>query len=645
MYFDGGEPEASAEGYYTAIPVTVDAADPGVRQYAALGDSYSSGEGLSPYLPGRLGVMDHRDCHRSERSWPAKVVLPDSGLEAIDDLEMNTKFKFPACAGAVIKNFWWEKQQTPYPHTDESSPVVPLQFQELSTETDLVTWTIGGNDAGFSHVIQFCFVMSNCFAQPFARTTTGGIVTLSEWLDVKVDQITEQYTAMYEEAVYLTDGNATIVVAGYPHLVAPIPLRAAVDCALLDPVERLDMTGAVDQLNDAAAFAAETAGIEYVSVLDAFGLNSGVCGQVVAGLEKISGVQFADSGEQVVKLLAPCFSTLRLIVGGGLCPSSDPGNPPLDPGSFHPKESGTEAYAQAVSERLAELAAEAVEQDLPVNDLGLPVVRGRRFTRPSGASAATAASASVRAEERVAAADSYSDADLAAIQNYRHDSLDYGYVAEGFDSCHGAVTPGQKIIFRGQGFAPGSDVTVTWQDASMDTPTGNSPTIKADDTGTVIAGFQIPATTAAAGGVTLVGVQDDGVGQSLIAPFGIAAPGTECADLARATGQMTLPADVKFPVIGGDPDSPPPGDGGGPGDTPGDDTPGDDPAEPSGAEDDEGAQGSGSPAAGNEPGGPLAATGSEAMPLVMLGLSLIATGGVFVRRSKTANVSGGAHLR
>src|SRR5690349_5073167 len=81
--------------------------------YVALGDSYSSGTGTRTYFDS--------GCQRSVYAYPSLV----------DTQRPNTDLVFAACSGATTAN------------------VLNTQVNSLTANTNWVTITIGGNDAGF----------------------------------------------------------------------------------------------------------------------------------------------------------------------------------------------------------------------------------------------------------------------------------------------------------------------------------------------------------------------------------------------------------------------------------------------------------------------------------------------------------------
>jgi hypothetical protein len=99
-------------------------------EYVAMGDSYSSGEGLAPYL-------DKSGCDRSNQAYGPQL---DSALS------LGT-MTFAACSGAVTQDFF---------APNHKYPSEPAQIRQLKTTTTSVTFTIGGNDVGFKSVVEKC---------------------------------------------------------------------------------------------------------------------------------------------------------------------------------------------------------------------------------------------------------------------------------------------------------------------------------------------------------------------------------------------------------------------------------------------------------------------------------------------------------
>lgn len=97
-------------------------------RYAALGDSYSSGEGTFDYID------PQQRCHRSKKSY-SYLLASDFSLG--DPLLV-------ACAGAITDDVFSERDGE------------PAQGGKLSSDNEVVTLTIGGNDALFGEVLNRC---------------------------------------------------------------------------------------------------------------------------------------------------------------------------------------------------------------------------------------------------------------------------------------------------------------------------------------------------------------------------------------------------------------------------------------------------------------------------------------------------------
>jgi phospholipase/lecithinase/hemolysin len=152
------------EGDYTAT-VTCGSAQLGTaalhveqtRTYAALGDSYSSGQGAfaSNYIPPSDGTLN--DCHRAITAWPVLIRAAT-----------NTSIDFAACSGAVIDDF----QSFNVKRRDEVSGSgngleVPQRDHVSPKVTALTSLSVGGNDVGFVEIL------ASCIAGPFAPGRFG----------------------------------------------------------------------------------------------------------------------------------------------------------------------------------------------------------------------------------------------------------------------------------------------------------------------------------------------------------------------------------------------------------------------------------------------------------------------------------------
>jgi lysophospholipase L1-like esterase len=181
--------------YYTEAFVEVVPSD----HYVAMGDSYSSGTGTFNY------TLLYGDCYRS----------PDSyGFYVADELGIGDP-SVTACHGAQTADFYGQN-----PNTGMSA-----QLDSLTTSTAYVTLTIGGNDAGFSSVLERC--TDHPANQGWGCSTDSSVITT---LDQRFDALAGTAGAQAPdgrsiaslEQLYVDIAaeapNAEIYVGGYPRL-------------------------------------------------------------------------------------------------------------------------------------------------------------------------------------------------------------------------------------------------------------------------------------------------------------------------------------------------------------------------------------------------------------------------------------------
>lgn len=136
--------------------------------YVALGDSYASGVGAG---------NTSGSCSQSPNAYPALWASANTPAS----------FTFKACSGAT------------------TSTVISGQLSALNSSTTLVSVTVGGNDVGFTSIMETCVLESTSFcesavakAEAYANTTLpGNLGTL--FADIRADA-----------------PNARVVVTDYP---------------------------------------------------------------------------------------------------------------------------------------------------------------------------------------------------------------------------------------------------------------------------------------------------------------------------------------------------------------------------------------------------------------------------------------------
>ncbi len=228
-------------------------------QYVALGDSYSAGEG-APNPDYIFGTdLDDNRCHRSTAAYP---YLLANAL----GLPIETFF-FEACAGAEIRDFYHGNG----PDKKREQP----QRNWLNTVTTLVTLTIGGNDAGFPDVMEYCArrtIYEKLCQKKFQDDVTKAIDRISS---PKSDQ--EHSLPKLFAEIRRRSPNAKVLVVGYPRLFPKIPpvvcLTGAPDHRFPLPASQLSifvksdmewMNEMAKQLDYTIATAAANAGFTYI---------------------------------------------------------------------------------------------------------------------------------------------------------------------------------------------------------------------------------------------------------------------------------------------------------------------------------------------------------------------------------------------
>lgn len=173
------------------------------RSYAALGDSFSSGAGITP--------VDYLPCARSEQNYP-KLLAKHLHLD-IQDV---------TCGGAKTTDL--VDQQTP------TGGVNPPQLNAVDSSTALVTLGIGLNDEGLSYVLSYA-----CLPSAGSKAACAAYMKLP-YSDVKkaIDAAADRVGSALEQ-IRSQAPNAKIVLVGYPRSLpktgycpAKLPLPAAV---------------------------------------------------------------------------------------------------------------------------------------------------------------------------------------------------------------------------------------------------------------------------------------------------------------------------------------------------------------------------------------------------------------------------------
>ncbi len=362
----------------------------------ALGDSYSSGEGNPPFEAGTDQSGDF--CHRSLAAYS----------NALAAAYKTAPLLFYACSGARTYNMLSVLQ---YP----GEVNVQVDQPGVNTSANLVTLTVGGNDAGFASALQAC-ITQKLAADLYNGTTAG---TIAQWLGFGLDPScanSSSFTSSLNQQILNIEGpvqnvfatlraktsatNTSIIAANYP-LIFP-DTSAEQTCIQLSPwlttADQTWMNTEGNTLDTTEQTAASQAGVNMVDVRPLFdGGDHEVCGNGGAWINGMTW-NWGDLFNQF---------------------------PPVQ-GSFHPNANGQNGYATAIDNYIKS-ATNLTPQGLPANPA--PVAT-------ASAPAATAAPAD-------------------SITN-----LNVTPVGVTYPSCKGHFRAGGQVRVTGSGFAASTKVTV-----------------------------------------------------------------------------------------------------------------------------------------------------------------------------------------
>lgn len=203
----------------SALAVTTPAAAQSSINYVALGDSYASGVGAG---------STSGSCDRSPNAYPqlwANANAPASYVSV-------------ACSGAT------------------TSTVISTQLSALSSSTTLVSITVGGNDVGFTSVMETCVLES-----------TSACVSAIDTAENKMStQLPGELNSVLS-GIAADAPDARVVVTGYPQL---YDLSKSSGCIGLSTTDRTDLNQAADDLDGQIQAAAGRYGDTFADVRSEF---------------------------------------------------------------------------------------------------------------------------------------------------------------------------------------------------------------------------------------------------------------------------------------------------------------------------------------------------------------------------------------
>jgi lysophospholipase L1-like esterase len=297
--------------------------------YAALGDSYSSGEGVREFFE------SGNDCHRSVKAYSQLLKVPGYTVPLAQ--EAQAEVRFFACSGARAYHVARNPNNVLNLSDDEkgkahgsgpsgdNEPLQVVSVEQANTDgraIDMVTISIGGNDSMWTEVVTDCFFANDCSTANYTFPHTD--IDLDDWIDDRLNLVAQRVaetTRQLKAAAPL----AAVFLIGYPQLFPATEPEQT--CGKLDPPfagdnlfrpqEQNYLRGKTVIFDNRLKAVAEQVGVHYVSVLDVFAGHE-ICGN---GGEYISAVTAPDGFE--------------LEVGSG---------------TFHPNAKGQAAYARAIAD-------------------------------------------------------------------------------------------------------------------------------------------------------------------------------------------------------------------------------------------------------------------------------------------------------
>ena len=184
-------------------------------KYVALGDSYSAGNGAN-------STNLNSSCNRNTYAYPY-LLSQQKGLA----------LTFVACAGAV------------------TGDIINNQVNSVTSDTKLVTLTIGGNDIGFTNLIIACTTLG-CSSQ--IATSQNQINT----------QLPAKLDATYN-AIRAKSATARVVVLGYGRPFATPP-HTCLSATGVSSSEETSLTTLIDSLDNTIKARALAHGFSYADV-------------------------------------------------------------------------------------------------------------------------------------------------------------------------------------------------------------------------------------------------------------------------------------------------------------------------------------------------------------------------------------------
>ena len=221
--------------------LTAGAAGASAANWAGLGDSYAAG----PLIPNQQ--LNPLGCLRSDHNF-AHLAAATLGRSLAD----------ASCSGAKTDDMTAPQNVTPGPN--------PPQFNALTADTQIVTLQIGGNDIGFTSIIQNC-ATANPFAHPCRdRYVVNGHDTLADKIDATAPKV-----AAVLQGIHTRSPQARVFVVNY----AAILPETGVGCWPQVPIAFSDVAYLRSVERNLNAMLAQQAGANGARIVDDYSASIG----------------------------------------------------------------------------------------------------------------------------------------------------------------------------------------------------------------------------------------------------------------------------------------------------------------------------------------------------------------------------------
>ena len=201
-----------------ALPSLGSAAEASSVNYVALGDSYSSGVGTG---------SESGSCGQSSQAYGPLWAAANSPAS----------FTFAACSGAKV------------------SDVINSQLSSVNSSTSLISITIGGNDAGFTSIMETCNLGSDSQCQ---NAVNNGVSYAQNTLPGTLNTMFSDIRAKAP--------NAAIVYLGYPDFYdLSVPV-----CIGLDRTKHTALDNGIDAIDAAMKSSAASNNVTFADVRNQF---------------------------------------------------------------------------------------------------------------------------------------------------------------------------------------------------------------------------------------------------------------------------------------------------------------------------------------------------------------------------------------